>query len=1793
MCFSRQCYSMSILAFVLAVFPSTAIALDGFAVRVTKDNADIKDKLRVVGTASANTLLWAFKLSEDQQWALVKVPGSDRTGWMSVNDATNLIIPDERQQSWDDACAYPEKWQEHIAAGRMLEAAKVAEDAGDLLTSVLNATLGSVYPGYPPTAIAYHQAGAASLSAGKNTEARQLFRRATKIAEKSLGTRHADTCIYRVSLGNVCAVLEDYKAAVDAYDNSLSILSDNPVPNVAIEEAYLSYGQSLCKEQRVFDARLAFQRSVRLLEKKHGDRSLAVANANVIYAEAMDFVGLRDDAIKQLTISTEIFREALDEENPALVDCLNRLSAYAAKSERFTDAMRYARQSHRLLQDVAEPSKMQMAVALNNLGYALARLHEFDEAEQVLAEATELMAAATEKGHYFRSFPLKNRAILETERRNFSEAKRLLEFVIEIRTATQGSDHASLGEARFLLGQNAAESGESLVAQSEMLKAIRIQERAQGIDHPDTRFTIATLREILDEDDSAHEQLDLVVAEARERLQSRVQADSRTSTGIRGFAIRAFRLKSVLAQKVLSKPESTFSAVEVTADNLAVVSGNRTVANLHRGTIVYVLRVEGTLGLIKVPGQKLTGWISASGARDVVYSDTKMKLLSTAESQLDAGQNLHDKGDSKAAELLIRVAVKTAQAELGDHSPSTAIARSSLSVVLMALGQSRESCEQSQKAVDVLQDTLGPFHAEAAYAQNNLNIALTAAGRPADSLAPGRDALMVFHAMGADNAADKSVVAMNMGQALSTLSHYEASREYLEYALSVSLDAHGELSVETAGCYGSLGMLYQSLYESESAVVAFRKCYDICRRVLGSEHPQTIAAMASYGEVMFENRDMAVGRKLIDEAAAINLRVRGANDLSTIDSDYQRATVALAVRDFATAVRLMRSVVLRSSELTGADHPGTLLYRIKLGAALYDAQLYEEALDEQQKALAVLLKTLGEDNHDTIEAINAVGLCNAALGRLEPARRNFERALRLGRRVIGADHPGTTSSLFNIGEVAMMAKDYVAARPRLEEATRILAKQTDHVNSMACLGRTFIGYLDVAQGDVRGARKSFDAAARDTFEVINSVLPALSEKEQLAFLDNNLYTLLDAWLSLLLSAEDDDAVAAATATWHLNMKATSHELLAGQAKAGRSNSNAAVNQLIEVRQQLARMSLRSVPLEAKAAHSERVRQLASAEAKLAREFGSEANSQIAKREWVSIEEFRRCVPLNSVLVSFARIQRANYLYSSEATKWKADRYLAWVIPPLGKGQVTGIDLGLATTIDRQIAVALNGVHSADAIGSITSDGEQAAAARATDLLRTLAGRILAPVLSHVGDVDELILSPDSQLWTIPWAALPISVNEMAVEKYRIRFVVSGRELVTEKNRPTGIPTVAATAPIVLADPKFDMRLSDGPSRGTFNVSGRLRSIDKRYSSSFQEVKRLPGTAVEASAIRDSIQAFAGLSADVYLQEAAEETVIKSAQSPYCVVLSTHGFFLDEDHVRGTGKSSLSQTVRNNPLLRCGLLMAGCQNADSVNSQSEDGILTGLEIISSDLRGTELVVLSACETGLGDVRGGEGVAGLRQAFQLAGAKSVVASLWQVDDESTARLMIDFFQNLADGMGKSGALRQAQLTRIKARRERYGAAHPFFWAAFTMTGSDQLPVAAAPVQVQRLATESPQMPRPMQNANAGPQSGNRKQADSFRVLLVNDAERHGVTFTVIGSFLRKSQLLHAGRHASVAHPSGFLTIDYGHDKRSKRLKLSEDTVISFSGSRGDWSISSKPMTDDERGKWSSVLPHSDRQ
>jgi CHAT domain-containing protein len=436
------------------------------------------------------------------------------------------------------------------------------------------------------------------------------------------------------------------------------------------------------------------------------------------------------------------------------------------------------------------------------------------------------------------------------------------------------------------------------------------------------------------------------------------------------------------------------------------------------------------------------------------------------------------------------------------------------------------------------------------------------------------------------------------------------------------------------------------------------------------------------------------------------------------------------------------------------------------------------------------------------------------------------------------------------------------------------------------------------------------------------------------------------------------------------------------------------------------------------------------------------------------------------LIEIAQFYNFDFKAKGKENRWLPPRYVAWLIPAEGKGAISIVDLGESQKICDAVQQARKALEKAEK--TIHDEGEAKAEKQVREAMQSLTRLVWEPLESHFGNAHQLILSPDAALWLVPWAALPLPDGKYAVEKYQIRYLISGRDLVSQAASNASKPT----DPVLFADPDYDLGPADTEARTRAvlrNMAPTARVASSRGAeslSSLGRAERLPGTAAEAAAIKPSVTRYTRSEPLIYENQYALEGVFKSLHGPQVLVLSTHGFFLSDQEVehkddRGAGLAEEGSKGRavlttegklmENPLLRCGLLLAGCnQRAEEASAEVDDGILTGLEIVGTDLRGTDLVVLSACETGLGQIRNGEGVAGLRQAFQLAGAKAVVATLWQIPDEETVALMKGFFGNLSAGQSKAEALRNTQLSLIKTRRKAHSAAHPYYWAAFTVTG-----------------------------------------------------------------------------------------------------------------------------------------------
>jgi CHAT domain-containing protein len=330
------------------------------------------------------------------------------------------------------------------------------------------------------------------------------------------------------------------------------------------------------------------------------------------------------------------------------------------------------------------------------------------------------------------------------------------------------------------------------------------------------------------------------------------------------------------------------------------------------------------------------------------------------------------------------------------------------------------------------------------------------------------------------------------------------------------------------------------------------------------------------------------------------------------------------------------------------------------------------------------------------------------------------------------------------------------------------------------------------------------------------------------------------------------------------------------------------------------------------------------------------------------------------------------------------------------------------------------------------------------LARTLDQQVMAPIRPLLGDARHLLLSPDGQLTLIPFEALKDEQDKYLIQRYAFSYLTSGRDLLRFQ-----LPANSRSNPVVFANIDYDKQ--------EIAAASTVRGSENRRSADLASLRfgSLSNTLEEANKIK-------GIFPDTKIisGQQATEAVIKQLQAPSILHLATHGFFVpDQQQDLVTDNFNKQLETRNNvetrkfaslqlenPLLRSGLALAGINNRTKASSNTNDGVFTALEVAGLNLRGTQLVVLSACETGLGDVKVGDGLYGLRRALVIAGSQSQVLSLWIVDDAGTKDLMVKYYQNLKAGKGRHEALRQAQLELLKIPEYQ----HPYYWASFVPSG-----------------------------------------------------------------------------------------------------------------------------------------------
>jgi CHAT domain-containing protein len=371
----------------------------------------------------------------------------------------------------------------------------------------------------------------------------------------------------------------------------------------------------------------------------------------------------------------------------------------------------------------------------------------------------------------------------------------------------------------------------------------------------------------------------------------------------------------------------------------------------------------------------------------------------------------------------------------------------------------------------------------------------------------------------------------------------------------------------------------------------------------------------------------------------------------------------------------------------------------------------------------------------------------------------------------------------------------------------------------------------------------------------------------------------------------------------------------------------------------------------------------------------------------------------SALVEFALVLTAGVrpMHDAEAQH----RYFAFVVRAGEDDAVTLVDLGTREEIDPLIQQFCEAVP-------------ESTAAVLLDLGQRLRRAVFDPIRRKIGDRRALFVIPDGALWRVPFDVLPEDDGSALIDSFTVSYLLSGRDIVSERRSQGELGKSA-----VFGDPMYDLA-GPAPTPDTPPEREALRSLDR--------FDPLPGTRAEAECVAKLI------GADLRCGPEASKAAMECLASPLVLHIATHGFFLERGlpapakrrpFIEITGDEDEDDNV--NPLLQSGLAFAGANSwlsGQGAEAAAGDGLLTAQDVGRLDLRATELVFLSACQTGLGRTTSGEGVLGLSRAFMTAGARTLVMTLWRVKDTATVLIVERFYMGLREGKARGVALREAR-------------------------------------------------------------------------------------------------------------------------------------------------------------------------
>jgi CHAT domain-containing protein/tetratricopeptide (TPR) repeat protein len=917
----------------------------------------------------------------------------------------------------------------------------------------------------------------------------------------------------------------------------------------------------------------------------------------------------------------------------------------------------------------------------------------------------------------------------------------------------------------------------------------------------------------------------------------------------------------------------------------------------------------------------------------------------------------------------------------------------------------------------------------------------------------------------------------NLGVGLNRAEEYSTSRQFLERALSLRRRTFGTESLETAETEYALGNLLTDLADYDAAKLLLRHAVDVQEKARSPQDPEVARYLNALARLLAYTLDYAGARRAYERALAIWERARGPEHPDVARALNNLGALLVNAGDYDEAqVALERALRIREKAF-GPEHRVVTSTLVNLAVVHVNRGDDAKARTLLDRALAILERTVGPE-HD------AVASCHETYADLlrrssdyTGAREHLERALAIREKLYGPENTVVSYCLHDIAALETETGDWEQAQQHAERALAIRERQLGPEEPETGLTLGLLAKVLALRQRPQAALEAALKAERIGREQMRLVARTLSEREALRFA-----SVRARGVDVALSIAAGEGPAATRQAWDAALRSRAlvlDEMAARQRfmlHTSERRTAELAGQLLAARTHLANLTVRGP-----AGAPERYREMLAA-ARREKERTERALAQKSatfKRELqngrIDLPRVAAALPPNSALLSFFLYDRYDVSGDAEQVRSRGATTAAPASPVrsyialtlrAGEGEPLAIPIGTAAEIDNLVS---NWNHEVTQGGKQVNRTEPEAEAAYRTAAAALRRAIWDPVTARLQGAGSIFVVPDGALHLVDLYTLPEEDGGYLVDTEPIIHVLSSeRDLAIGKQSSR-----AAQGLFVLGGPAFDVsptslarpRGSASPeaTRGIGRVAPCLDFASVRFPE-------LPAAEREARAIaaawdravsagtghrgrgswapRGPARCLTGV-------EASEKAFKAGAPGNSVVHLATHGFFLDAacaSEVRGTrGIGALGPRVDSNPLLLSGMALAGANSRLQAESDAEDGILTAEEVAGMDLRGVNLVVLSACDTGLGELQASEGVIGLRRAFRIAGAKALLMSLRPVPDDVTERWMSGFYQaRLFSGQETADAVREADLVLLRARRTGGRSGHPYFWAGFVATG-----------------------------------------------------------------------------------------------------------------------------------------------